>query len=119
MTNTDNDIIKKNRDKNADEMYITICEQYFEDLREYRRAEWKVFIYVTIFLLGVFTTLFKLSSNPKYKDTFESIKRSLSSDLNPIHASIIIILLIGLWGFFTILTIKLRFNPVFNYQNNI
>ena len=96
------------------ESQYVIYNQIYEDMRYYRETEWKKLAYISLFLLAIFSTLINLTAKETWSSTLTTIKSFKIIGIDPIQISVILIGLIGLWGFIVMVNIKMRFPPMFN-----
>jgi len=100
-----------NHTKLDNSILSTIYNQIYTEIRDYRQQQWKFTFYISILFLSIFTYMMDFDTNKLAK-----VKIFYFA---PEYIFIFLIVLIGLWGFLTILSQSWRFLQLFSTLRRI
>ena len=99
-----------------------IYSQIFLEIRNHREMEIKNTFYLSLILIGIFTTLINLLIHvDKFSEKIIDIKEAyeILGFINPFGIIVFIIMFLGFWGFSTLLGLKLRYSLMFSILRKI
>lgn len=99
-----------------------IYSQIFLEIRNHREMEIKNTFYLSLILIGIFTTLINLCIYlEKFSEKIIDIKETyeILGFINPFGIIVVIIMFLGFWGFSTLLGLKLRYSLMFSILREI